>query len=90
MADSTEVAVIDLTNTTEAALVVSLVVGEAVHEIVTLQPGETTRQVTPSGVSWRFSAATAGAEKAAGAGQTSEGEIDGDGGDKGGGRTIRS
>lgn len=54
MTKTTEVAVIDLTNTTDAPLQVSLVVGEVEHHIITLGPNESTRQVTPSGVSWKF------------------------------------
>ncbi len=54
MADATEVAVIDLTNTTDAPLKVTLVIGEVERHIVTLGPGQSSRQVTPSGVSWKF------------------------------------
>ncbi|MEM9653087.1 MAG: hypothetical protein AAGA65_13385 [Actinomycetota bacterium] len=87
MSDATDIAIIDLTNTTDRPLVVNLMVrGEARH-IVTLAPGETTRQVTPSGAAWSFTTET---ETAKSAGSAAEGEVDleNSGGSKGGGRSI--
>ena len=90
MSEATEIAIIDLTNTTDRPLRVNLMLrGEARH-IVTLGPGETTRQVTPSGAAWSFSNEPEEVSEPAGSGAESGGEVDlkAGGGSKGGGRSI--
>ncbi len=89
MSEATDIAIIDLTNTTDRPLRVNLMVrGEARH-IVTLGPGETTRQVTPSGAAWSFSSEPEETDSA-GTEAKSGGEVDleSGGGSKGGGRSI--
>lgn len=90
MSEATDIAIIDLTNTTDRPLRVNLMVrGEARH-IVTLGPGETTRQVTPSGAAWSFSSEVEETTDSAGSEAKNGGEVDleAGGGSKGGGRSI--
>lgn len=96
MSEPNEIAIIDLTNTTDRPLRVNLMVrGEARH-IVTLGPGETTRQVTPSGAAWSFSSepdddgSLDKSTESSGTGAEDGGEVDleAGGGSKGGGRSI--
>ena len=90
MSEATDIAIIDLTNTTDRPLVVSLMLRGEARPIITLGPGETTRQVTPSGAAWSFSSELDDAAKQAGSGAESGGEVDleAGGGSKGGGRSI--
>lgn len=54
MTESSDVAIIDLTNTSSQPLRISVKIGGRLQHIVTLQHGEHTRQVTPTGASWVF------------------------------------